>query len=67
MATHFEELYDGLARELIDHIEGTWSIRGAGIVAQIEIIVFWEYLADAVQNSESTVSAIEDADRAGTI
>ena len=66
MATHLEELQDGLTRKLIDHVERTWSIRGTGIVAQIEIIVLGEQLTDAVKNGESAVSAVENADRSWT-
>ena len=65
MAAHLEEAQHGLARELIDHVEGTWSIGCTGIVAQIKIIVFGKQLADAMQDGESAVAAVEDADGPG--
>ena len=65
MAAHLEEAQHGLARELIDHVEGTWSIGCTGVVAQIKIIVFGKQLADAMQNGESAVAAVEDADGPG--
>ena len=64
VAAHLEELYYGLARKLIDHVERTWSIGGAGVVAQIKVIVFGKQLADAVQDGKPTVAAVEDADGA---
>ena len=64
MATHLEELQDGLARKLIDHVEGTRSVRGTGIVAQIKIIVLGKLLADGMQDGQSAVAAVEDAYRA---
>jgi len=38
--------------------------RGAGVVAEVEIIILWQQLANAVQNGKSAVSAVEDAYRA---
>jgi hypothetical protein len=64
MAAHLEQTEYGLAGKLIDHVERTWSIRGTGIVAQIEVIVSRKQLADAMKDGESAVTAIEDANRA---
>ena len=66
MATHLEEALHGLARKLIDHVERTRSVRGSGIVTQIEIVVLGKLLANAVKNGKSAVAAVEDADGAGT-
>ena len=67
MTAHLEEFHNGLTRKLIDHVEGTWTIRGSGIVAQIKIVVLGKQLADAVQDSESAIAAVKDTDRTGII
>ena len=36
-----------------------------GIVAQIKVIVFGKQLADAMQDGETAVAAVEDANRPG--
>ena len=66
MATHLKEFHNGLSCKLIDHVEGTWTIGGAGIVAQIEIVVLGKLQADAIQNRETAKAAVEDANGAGT-
>ena len=63
MATHLEELDDCLACELIDHIETAWAVGGTGIVAQIEVIVLGKQLTDTVQDGQSAIAAVENADR----
>ena len=64
MATHLKELQHSLARELIDHLETARSIRRTGIVAQIKIIVLGKQLADAVQDGQASIAAVEDANGA---
>ena len=64
MATHLEEAQHSLARELIDHVEGTWSIGCTGVVAQVEVVVLGKQLADAMKDGQTTVAAVEDADGA---
>jgi hypothetical protein len=48
MAAHLEQTDYCLTSKLIDHIERTASIGGTGIIAQVEIIVLGQQLADAV-------------------
>ena len=62
MATLFEELEHGLPGELINHFEGTRTIGCTGVIAQIEIVVLGELLAYFVQDGESAIARIEDAD-----
>ena len=61
VAAHLEELQHGLARKLIDHVERTWSIGCAGVVAEIKVVVFGKQLADAMQDGEAAVAAVENA------
>ena len=65
MAPHLKESLHGLARKLVDHVEGTWAIGCAGVVAQVEVVVLGKQLAYAVKDGETAVAAIEDADGAG--
>ena len=62
MAPHLEEAHDGLAREFVDDLEGTCAVGCTGIVAQIEVVVFGQQLADAMQDGESAVTTVENAD-----
>ena len=61
LAAHGEEFLDGLARELIDDIERPRTVGCAGIVAQIQIVVLWQLVADAVKDGQSAVAGVEDA------
>ena len=63
MASHLKQALHGLAGELINHIEGTRSVRGTGIITQIQIIVFGQQLTDAIQDSQSAISAVKDTYR----
>ena len=67
MATHLEEFHHGLTRKLIDHLETAWSVWGTGIVAQIKEIVLGEHLTDTMQNGQSTIATVENADWAWII
>ena len=67
MAAHLKQSEHGLAGKLIDHVVRTWSVWGTGIVAQIEIIVSRQQLADAMKNGEPAITTIEDAYRAWII
>ena len=62
MATHLEQFHNGLPCEFIDHLEGTGAIGCTGIIAQIQIVVLGQQLADAMQNGQSPIPAVEDAD-----
>ena len=64
MAPHLEKPLHRLTGKLVDDIKRTWAVGSTGIVAQIQIIVFGEQLANAMQNGESAIAAIEDADGA---
>ena len=64
LATHIEEFLHGLARKLVHYLVRARSVRRAGVVAEVEIIILWQQLANAVQNGKSAVSAVEDAYRA---
>ena len=63
MAPLLEESLHGLARKLIDDIEGTRTVRRTGIVAEVQVVVLGKQLADAVQDGQSAIAAVEDADR----
>ena len=39
MAAHLEESFDGLSRELVDDVEGTWSVGCTGIIAEVQVVV----------------------------
>ena len=66
MTAHLKKPQHSLARKLIHHVEASWTVWRTGIVTQIEIIILGKLLADAVQNRESAIAAVEDADGAGT-
>ena len=62
LAAHGEEFLDGLARELIDDIERAWTVGGPCIVAQVQIVVLGKQLAYAVQDGQSAIATVENAD-----
>ena len=64
LATHAEELEHRLAGEVVDHIKRARTVRRASIVAQEHIVILGQQLAYAMQDGESSVARIEDADRA---
>ena len=67
LASHLKQSLYGLTCELIDHLERTGTIGRTGVVAQIEIVIVGQQLAYAVEDGESSVSAVEDADGAGCL
>lgn len=67
MATHLKQFDNGLACELIDHVEGPRTIGCTCIVAQIDIVVLGQQLADALKNGQSAIAGIEDTDRSGSL
>ena len=67
MATNLIQFDDGLACELIDHVEGPRTIGCTCIVAQIDIVVLGQLLADALKNGQSAIAGIEDSDRSGSL
>lgn len=62
MASHLEEFLYGLPCELIDDVERSWSVGRACVVAEVEVVVLWQQLANAMQDGKATVTAVEDAD-----
>ena len=49
--------------KFVDDVERTRAVGRTGIIAQIEVVVLGQQLADAMQNGQPTVSAVENADR----
>ena len=58
-----EEVTDSLEGELIDNLEGTWTVRGTSIIAQVEVVVLGHELANLLKDGETAVTAVEDAYR----
>lgn len=50
VATHAEKLDNSLARKLINDVERAWTIRRAGVVAKIKIIIMGQDVAHLVQD-----------------
>jgi hypothetical protein len=50
MTSHLKEAYHSLTRKLIDYIERACTIRGPGIVSQIEVIVLGQQLTDSMKD-----------------
>jgi len=62
----FKQGTDGLGGETIDHLEGARAVRGSGIVAQIEEVVFRQAVAEVRQDGEPAVAGVEDANGTGS-
>ena len=62
MASHGEKLQHGLTGELIDHLERARTVRRAGVVAKIHVVVGRQQLADTMKYGEPSVSGIEHSD-----
>ena len=64
MAPHFAKLDYGVPGKFVHPIERTRSIRRAGVVTQIHIIVFGQQLTDAMKNGQSAITGVEHPDGA---
>ena len=60
--TEVKQTLHGLEREFINALEAAGTIRGTGIIAQVEIIVLRQKTAYLTQNGETAVTAVKDAD-----
>ena len=58
-----EEVQHRLFGKLIDNLKRPCTVRGPGIVAQIEVVVLRQPLAHLFENGEAAVSRVEDTDR----
>ena len=63
MATHLKKTLHGLPSELVDHLERTGTIGRTSIIAQVEVVVLGQQLADTMQNGQPTISAVKNTDR----
>ena len=61
-----EQVVDGLAGEFVDDVEAAGAVWGARVVAEEEVIVLWEALADFAEDGEAAIAGIKDSDRAGS-
>jgi hypothetical protein len=61
MAPHRKEAFYGLSCELIYYVKRTRTVGGTRIVAEIDVIVFWHALTDAIKDGQSAKAGIEDA------
>lgn len=60
-ASGIEEMAHSLQGELIDALEGTGTVGGTCVVAQVEVVVLGHELADFLQNGEAAITAVKDS------
>ena len=59
---HLKEAQHSLTGELVNDFERTGTVGCTGIIAEVQVVVLGQQLAYAVQNGQSAVAAIENAD-----
>ena len=57
-----EEVHDGFAGEAVDGVVGACAVGGAGVVAEVDVVVVGLGFADLVEDGESAEAGVEDAD-----
>ena len=67
VAAHSEEPFYTFEGVFINDIEGARTIGGAGIVAEVYVVVARELLADFTQDGQTSVSRVEYAYGAGCL
>ena len=61
-AAQREEFGDGFARELVNHVERARAVGGAGVVAEVDVVVLGQQAAHLVEYGEAAVAGVEHAD-----
>ncbi len=54
-----EEVLDGLAGELVDHLLGAAAVGRTGVVAQVQVVILRQRLDDAPQHREPPETGVE--------
>ena len=63
MTTHLEQAHHSLARKLVDDIKRAGTIGSTSIITQIKVVILGQQLANTMQNGQSAISAVKNADR----
>ena len=56
-----EEFFNRLKRVAVDNLEGVGTIGRTCVIAQVEVVVLGQSLANLTQNGQSAVTGIKDA------